>query len=227
MKKVSFESIARKVIEETEQIDSNDYIVDKDGNPIKQVDSVIKGLRRKFEKLVDYFGGDISVLSEKGRTTQLDDLEEIFLHTVLTHLATDTGISADLLKQPKKDQLELNEIHDYLQGMIEIMEDKGYSEDDILDKIPQIDAMFRFSVLTIADNCRNFIGTLIWNMHDLPYEQQVAIMKKVESDIQNAWMGGMRATIKQSIFSEVEGFIRERNIDVDIADVRNKIFKEE
>jgi hypothetical protein len=31
-------------------------------------------------------------------------------------------------------------------------------------------------------------------------------------------------TIKESIFSELEGMIRERNIDVDIAEIRKDLF---
>jgi|GEM_PF-4113283 hypothetical protein len=219
----SFESIARNVLDEILGIDENDCVVERKGKPI-QADSAVKKLRRKFEKLVGYFGGDITALSDKSRTTQFDGLEQIFLHTVLTQLVTDTGISAELLKKPKKGDLELNEIHEYLQSMIEIMEDKGYGEEDILDKIPQIDALFRFSVLTSAENCHRFLVTLIWNMQQLPYEKQIGIMKKVESDINNAWMESTVVTIKESIFSELEGMIRERNIDVDIAEIRKDLF---
>lgn len=226
-KKVSFESIARTVIDETMVIDENDCVIVKDGKSPIKVESAIKGLRRKFEKLVDYFGGDISVLGDNGRTTQFSELEQVFLHTALTQLATDTGISAELLKQPKKDKLELSEIHSYLQSMIEIMEDKRYGEEEILDKIPQIDAMFRFSVLTIAENCRRFITTLICNIQGLPYLQQVGIMKKLEADTKAAWLDSTEVTVKEVLLSEIGDMIRERSIDVDIADIRKDFYKEE
>ena len=226
-KKVSFESIARMVIDETMVIDENDCVIVKDGKPPIKVESAIKGLRRKFEKLVDHFGGDISVLGDNGRTTQFGELEQIFLHTVLTQIATDTGIAAELLKQPEREHLELSEIREFLQSMVEIMEDKEYNEDDILDNIPQLDAMFRFSVLTIAENCRRFVATLIWNIQGLPYLQQVGIMKKLEADMQTAWLGSTKVTVQEMILSEIGDMIRKRNIDVDIADIRKDFYKEE
>lgn len=225
-KKVSFESIARTVIDETMVIDENDCVIVKVGKPPIKVESAIKGLRRKFEKLVDYFGGDLSVLGDNGRTTQFGEIEQIFLHTILTEIATDTGISAELLKQPEREHLELSEIREYLQSMVEIMEDKGYTEDDILDKIPQLDAMFRFSVLAIAENCRRFIATLIWNIHGLPYLQQVGIMKKLEADTEAAWLASKKVTVKEMILSDIGDMIRERNMDVDIEDIRRQFYSE-
>ena len=230
-KKASFDSIAREVINETMDVDKDEYVDEKNGKPPIQIESAVKKLRRKFEKLVKCFKGDISMLGDNGRTSQFGELEQVFLHTVLTHLATNTGISTELLKMEKEEGLDLSDIHEYIQGMIDIMVKKGYADNDILENIPQLDAIFHFTILQIAEECHSYVDTTMFNIRDLPYLKQVGVMKKLAADMKDSWLSGTAITIRGMIFDPLENMIKANEANVDIADIRRKVngseYKEE
>ena len=112
--KKSFTAVATEIINEHSPFEEN-------------VESVVKRLLRQFTKFVEMTGGSIDELkNEQGR--MLFDEEDVpLLKIILSQFIQRSGFAYDFL-QKKIDLASIDDTHDLIQKMLDLMADDGLSD---------------------------------------------------------------------------------------------------
>lgn len=165
---------------------------EKDGIPISE-----RTLLRRFYKLVSLCGGTPEALKDQNGHIYFEDENITFLKYVIIQLVNNDGICSRLIDKHTKDNtISAKEIHNFIQGYLDLMEKEGYSEQDMVATLELFSWLFCDPLLASIEYCHQMIDFIHFNLLLYPYTYQVLEMKKVEEQIKKIFA----QTVVEAVF---------------------------
>lgn len=171
--KKSFTAVATEIINEHSPFEEN-------------VESVVKRLLRQFTKFVEMTGGSIDELkNEQGR--MLFDEEDVpLLKIILSQFIQRSGFAYDFL-QKKIDLASIDDTHDLIQNMLDLMADDGLSDCEAQAIVDWLDRVFQFSFRVEMEHCHRLVDGVAVNLLLYPYTHRMIYLNGFRHVLQQAF----------------------------------------
>lgn len=164
--------------------------------PHENIESAMKKLRRKFEKLVRVCGGDIEKMKDGTKCISFPDQEKEFIKIILIQLAKEEGLSQKLW-EGHDDGMTLEEVQDFIEYFASYLQKKGYSYEVIQDVVQTMDILFQVRVRRQLAYCHRLLDCYAENLTPYLYTYQVRFMEKL---IKEMLLMTVRSTVEASIY---------------------------
>ena len=164
--KVSLQKIIDVVLEEKGMRDYVGY------------DSIVRSVRRGFDKLLESLGGSKEELKDDGRKISFDESDVPFMKVIIEQLYEKKGMMANFLDEGSN--VSSTDVRDLIMSIIEEESERGVTEDEISDLALFLLKNFSYWSLSSMENCHYFIDVLAANLHDLTSAEKALYFCKVE-----------------------------------------------
>ena len=144
-------------------------------------ESIIRSLRRDFERLIKKMGGDKAQIKSKNGKIEFDESEVPFIKVIMRQLYDKKGLVAKFTNEHT--DISSSDIHKLIQSIIDEEDKNGATEDELVNLACFLDNIFFCAPLYSIENCHLAIDTLVLNLQDLTSTQQAVYLSKVEHTV--------------------------------------------
>ncbi len=144
-------------------------------------DSNIVFLRRAFYRLIERLGSDKELLKNGEKTIEFEESEVPFMKVILSQLYGNRGLIADLSNELNGNKaFSEKKIRELIQAVIDEADKSGMDETEFIQMALFLVRIFRYSPLRSIETCHKVIDTFSNIICDLPINQQIIYLLKVE-----------------------------------------------
>ena len=144
------------------------------------IDSNIRNLQRKFNRLIEKLGCDDSILKPNGRLFEFDDAEVPLIKAILVNLSKSQGVIADFVND-KDRTFSQEKIHEFIELLLNEFDKSGMDETEVKQMSVFLSNIFLVSPLRSIEYCHRLIDAFAANLQDLTSTQQSIYLIKIEN----------------------------------------------
>lgn len=156
-------------------------VIDDNGGGSVSRESDIRGLSRKFFKLIEKLGSDKEVLKQENNHFEFDESEVPFMKVIISQLYNDKGIIARFTNDRKQNGgYSSDDVHELIQSLINEADKEGFNENEQYEMALFFNMLFLFSQKRSLEFCHELIDNLYANLCDYTIDEQSIYLGKVE-----------------------------------------------